>query len=250
MDKQINIRILIFCTIMFEAEIPFGKKSRAPNAPRVSPERRNWVRKETAKILSKNLIEREKTKEEMFSTMKMREHIYAVDRNKRTDFWLKKTANSPFAVDLAAEAERINEENRIRLAEDNERRAILEGRKSKAKNDIVLRALSEFSDLEALRREKRAIIEEEQRLRALLALEKTTQNKKADRLAAMRAQKQRAEAKKDYRRQQYIDSLDQVLKEEEYNVKKRFDLLVDPKHPPFEIIPETSLRFKTQNTGF
>lgn len=67
-------------------------------------------------------------------------------------------------------------------AEDNERRAILEGRKSKAKNDIVLRALSEFSDLEALRREKRAIIEEEQRLRALLALEKTTQNKKADRL--------------------------------------------------------------------
>lgn len=92
----------------------------------------------------------------------------------------------------------------------------------------------------------------------------------------MRAQKQRAEAKKDYRRQQYIDSLDQgilnsvfrkyclylprlltilmymiaVLKEEEYNVKKRFDLLVDPKHPPFEIIPETSLRFKTQNTGF
>jgi hypothetical protein len=41
-----------------------------------------------------------------------------------------------------------------------------------------------------------------------------------------------------------------VLKEEEYHVKKRFDLLVDPKHPPFEVIPEMSLRFKTQNTGF
>jgi len=58
---------------------------------------------------------------------------------------------------------------------------LLESRKEKAKNDIILRALSEFSDLEALRKEKRAIIEEEQRLRALLALEKTTQNKKADR---------------------------------------------------------------------
>ena len=58
---------------------------------------------------------------------------------------------------------------------------MLESRKEKAKNDIILRALSEFSDLEALRKEKRAIIEEEQRLRALLALEKTTQNKKADR---------------------------------------------------------------------
>jgi hypothetical protein len=100
---------------MFEAEIPFGKKSRAPDAPRVSAERRNWVRKETAKILSKNLIEREKTKEEMQSTMKMREHIYAIDRDRRTNFWLQKTANSPFGIDLAAESERIAEENRIRL---------------------------------------------------------------------------------------------------------------------------------------
>lgn len=40
-------------------------------------------------------------------------------------------------------------------------------RKDKAKNDIILRALSEFSDLEALRAEKRAIMEEEQRYAAI-----------------------------------------------------------------------------------
>ena len=146
----------------------------------------------------------------------------------------------------------------------------LSKRKEKAKNDIILRALSEFSDLEALRSEKRAIMEEEQRLRALLALEKTTVNKKADRQAAVRAQRQRKDAKAQYRRQKYRDSLDQVLEEEgkkkilftdyhfttfftypnlailptiEYHVKKRFDLLIDPKHPKFEIIPESSERF-------
>ena len=100
---------------MFEAEIPFGKKQLDPNKPRVTVERRNWVRQETAKILSKNIMVRDRTKENMFSTMKQREHTYAADREKRTSSWLKKTASSPFAVDLAAEAERISEENRIRL---------------------------------------------------------------------------------------------------------------------------------------
>jgi hypothetical protein len=46
-------------------------------------------------------------------------------------------------------------------------------------------ALSEFSDLEALRQEKRAIMEEEQRLKALLALEKTKTHGKADRQDAL-----------------------------------------------------------------
>ena len=85
-----------------------------------------------------------------------RERLLAEDREKRTTRWLKKTASSPFAVDLAAESERITEETRIRLAEESERKRLLEFRKEKAKNDIILRALSEFSDLEALRREKRS----------------------------------------------------------------------------------------------
>jgi hypothetical protein len=61
----------------------------------------------------------------------------------------------------------------------------------------VLKALAEFSDLEALRREKRAILEEEQRLRALLALEMSNGggNSKEDRLQARRAERQRKEAK-------------------------------------------------------
>ena len=55
------------------------------------------------------------------------------------------------------------------------------------KNEIILKALSEQSDLDALRREKRAIQLEEKRLRALLDLEKTNGHRKQDLLAAQRA---------------------------------------------------------------
>ena len=90
-------------------------------------------------------------------------------------------------MDLVAEDERIYEENQIRLREQRETERKVEKRRNKAKNDIILKALSEFSDLDALRREKRAIMEEEQRLRALLSLEKVTVDGKSDRLAAIRA---------------------------------------------------------------
>lgn len=95
--------------------------------------------------------------------------------------WKKKTHKSPFAVDLVAEDERIQEENRIRVAEEEARRKIAKSRMEKAKSEIILKALSEFSDLEALRQEKKLILEEEQRLKALLALEKTKTHGKADR---------------------------------------------------------------------
>ena len=89
-----------------------------------------------------------------------------------------------------------------------------------------------------MRREKRAIHEEEQRLKALLALEKTKGHGKKDRyadktqgqlndtcrLAAERAQRQRHEAKSLHRRQQYKDSLDAVLEEEAFALKKKHGL--------------------------
>ena len=52
-------------SIMFEAEVPFGKKEKKPGQPRVTAERRNWVRKETQRIISHNILMREKTKEDM-----------------------------------------------------------------------------------------------------------------------------------------------------------------------------------------
>jgi hypothetical protein len=222
-------------------ETMFAKKPKKVGQ-RVSPERRNWVRRETAMILSKNMMIREKTKEKMSQIAVERGRLATIEREHRMSKWLKKTASSPFAVDLAAEDERVAEENRIRTEEEMTRTRRLTNRKEKAKNEILLRALSEFSDLDALRREKRAIQEEEQRLRALLSLEKSSVSNKADRLAAERAQRQRRMAKLHERREAYQSSLATIMAEEQEALKAKFGIKgtgnpLDPKKPTFEIRP-------------
>ena len=67
-------------------------------------------------------------------------------------------------------------------------------------------------------------MEEEQRLRALLTLEKVTVNVKADRLAAERAQRQRHAARNTDRRTLYKDSLDEVIEEEAVALRKKHAL--------------------------
>lgn len=64
-------------------------------------------------------------------------------------------------------------------------------------------------------------MEEEQRLRALLALEKATGCGKADRLAAERAQRQRAASKRNERREAYSQALEEVMKEEAEALRKK-----------------------------
>lgn len=187
----------------------------------ISPEKRQWIRQESEALLMKNLMMREKAKEDVFKKRMQHEKLQAAARDKRLNRWQEKTKHSPFAVNLVAEEERITEENTIRTKEENDRRRAMESRKEKAKNEIILKALSEFSDLEALRKEKRAIMEEEQRLKALLALEKVTVTKKADRLVAERATRQRKEAKLAHRRDKYKDSLDQIIEEERGALMKK-----------------------------
>ena len=211
-------------------------KSGKRGGQRVSPERRNWVRRESAMILSKNLMVREKTKEKMALVAHQRAVQATKERAKRMVKWAKKTLSSPFAVDLAAEDERVAEEHRIREEEEFLRTKRLANRKEKAKNEIVLRALSEFSDLDALRREKRAIQEEEQRLRALLELEKASVSQKADRLAAERASRQRRDAKLYERRENYQKSMEVIQAEEEVALKKKFNMQIGGK-PQFAVRP-------------
>ena len=148
------------------SETKYGKKNFIPGAPRVSPERNMWVKRESAQLLERNLRARDKTKLNIRVERQKKLGVLNKEREQRMAKWLGKTKTSPFAVDLVAEDERIYEENQIRLREQKETERKVEQRRSKAKNDIILKALSEFSDLDALRREKRAIIEEEQRLRA------------------------------------------------------------------------------------
>ena len=85
-------------------------------------------------------------------------------------------------------------------------------------------ALTESSDLEALRREKRAIIEEERCLRALMDIEKSSGHRKAQMLAALRAEKQRHAAKADYRRKRFTDALENHFEREAEVLREKHDV--------------------------
>ena len=127
---------------------------------------------------------------------------------KNTEIKRQQTSNrSPFLVDLVAENERIDEENKVRFCEITRKQKALERKKEKAKNEIILRALQEGNELENLRLEKRKILDEEKRLKALIEIEKTNAHRKDDRQAAVLAEKRRHAAKVEKRRVENMERL-------------------------------------------
>jgi hypothetical protein len=73
-------------------------------------------------------------------------------RDDREEHWKLKTKHSPFAVNLVAEDERITEEISMRVRQETDLRTKLEAGRKHVTNQLVLKALSESSELEALRR--------------------------------------------------------------------------------------------------
>lgn len=124
------------------AEIPYAKKELAKTGgTRVSPDRIQWIKKESAMVLTKNSMVRDKTKEDMFLARKEKDLLAEAVREERSRVWQKRTKNSPFAVNLVAETERIYEENQIRMKEEQERRDRIDSRREKAKNDLILKVI-------------------------------------------------------------------------------------------------------------
>lgn len=103
----------------------------------------------------------------MLSLQARQSELRALEQQQRHSRWGRKLSSSPFTVNLVADTERLEEEMSMRLQEEERRRRAAESRAAAAKQEIILRALQEESDLEALRREKRAIMEEERRLKVL-----------------------------------------------------------------------------------
>ena len=144
--------------------------------------------------------ERERIKKDIVESQAAFRQRLQLHRVAKQQDWKSKMDRSPFLVNLIAESERIDEEHRARLADAAARERTLDKRRSKVKNDIILKALQEASDLEALRAEKRLIIEEERRLKALIEVEKTNLNRKQDLMAATRAEKERKQMQLEFRR--------------------------------------------------
>ncbi|OQS07055.1 hypothetical protein THRCLA_00937 [Thraustotheca clavata] len=182
-------------------------------------------RAESAEIFSKKFVERTQVKASMIEDEKTKRLQKEKRRQVNIQKWQVKLAKSPFKVNLVADNERLDEENRVRLAEESRRLKALENKTKQVKNDIILKALQETSDLEALRREKRVIIEEEKRLKALLDLEKTNSHRKMDMLAAQNAEKKRKQEKIGFRMKQRKEQLN--MRDEEYKKLLKEKLALD-----------------------
>merc|ERR1712139_610385 len=91
----------------------------------------------------------------------------------REDTWARKLQKSPFAVDLVAENQRIDEENRVRDHIEQRKQKLMSQRNREAHNAIFKRAVAESDELDVLRQEKRALLENERLLKAMRDVERS-----------------------------------------------------------------------------
>ena len=157
-------------------------------------------RSRSAQIVSERYSQRDRVKAKMMENERKKRINHQKAKSDKLFLWQQKTKRSPFCVDLVAENERSDEERRIRQRDESARLKTLEKKRLYAKNSIVIKALGEESDLQALREEKRLIQTEEKRLRALLDLEKTNSSSKSDLMAAKNAEKARNRVKSEHHR--------------------------------------------------
>ena len=118
---------------------------------------------------------------------------------------------SPFLVNLVAENERIDEEIQVRKKLQIRKVQILTRKRDEEKNRIILSALQEGNEVEALRREKRKILEEEKRLKAMIEIEKLNAQRKDDRIRAERAERKRKRIKTTTRQAENKSRMDEQL---------------------------------------
>lgn len=106
--------------------------------------------------------------------------------------WSSRLAASPLGVDLVADNERIEEHAFIRQREEKRKKQLAEKRKRKIKNEIIVKALAEVPLLEEARRQKREMLEEERRQKAIRDVQRVEaiQERKLRDLESMASQRQ------------------------------------------------------------
>ena len=101
---------------------------------------------------------------------------------------------SPFLVNLVAENERIDEEIIYKIRHSDKRKQEIKTECKKTK--IIVSALQEeTNEVDRLRHERRKLLEEEKRLKAMIEIEKLNARKKDDRIKAERAEMKRKRMK-------------------------------------------------------
>lgn len=131
------------------------------------------AREESTKIMSVQFAQRDAKKNEMRRERQGYVDKLATTQRDREERWSRKLQRSPFAVDLVAENQRIDEENRVRDHVEQRRHRLMSKRNREAHNLIFKRATAEADELEQLRMEKRLLLENEKQLKALRDVERS-----------------------------------------------------------------------------
>eukprot|EP01062_Namystynia_karyoxenos_P075717 TRINITY_DN7335_c0_g1_i1.p2 TRINITY_DN7335_c0_g1~~TRINITY_DN7335_c0_g1_i1.p2 ORF type:complete len:261 (+),score=116.03 TRINITY_DN7335_c0_g1_i1:74-784(+) len=121
----------------------------------------------TSKINGQRVNERRYLKAQYEFEREKRLAERTIYHKEKTHEWQLRLQNSPFLVDLAGDSERVEEEMYVREMEERRRQRKSELKKKKIKNEIIIKALSEVPVLEQARRQKKQLMEQEKRDRAL-----------------------------------------------------------------------------------
>jgi hypothetical protein len=131
------------------------------------------AREESTRIMSFRFAQRDAVKEDTQRAAETYRRELLSSKYDREQRWVRKTTRSPFAVDLVAEDQRIEEENKVRTEIAQRKQKLLAVRHNEAHNAIFKRAVAESDELEVLRREKRVLLQNERQLKAMRDVERT-----------------------------------------------------------------------------
>jgi len=170
-------------------------------------QRKQRVQLEHNKSLSLSharIAQRERLKGDMDAEKRMLKKKEAAWRKRQSLDNLRKSSKSPFHMDLVAETERIDEEVQVRLQFEEQMGAAETKRKMKVMDAVIRSALVEDDHVALLREEKRKLLIEEKRLKAVAGSMKSDANlqRKKDMIAeTTRQRRMQAELASEKRKQ-------------------------------------------------
>jgi len=131
------------------------------------------AREESTKIMGVRFAQRDAVKGNLRRERQLFLEKLTTSQRNRDERWGRKLQRSPFAVDLVAENQRIDEEHRVRAHVEQRRRRWLMRRDREAQDDIIKRATADTDEIDKLRAEKRMLMEHEKQLNALSRVERS-----------------------------------------------------------------------------
>ena len=104
---------------------------------------RALARARAAHILSQKFANRDRVKAKLLEDKEISRSQARAGRQATQRRWKLKTRHSPFLVDLVAENERLDEENKVRLAAEAHQLRLVEKQRVTLKHKVLVRALRE-----------------------------------------------------------------------------------------------------------